>query len=70
MPQNKQFFGTYNHIHVTTDAAVPPLYQDTKTSGHELDSESQNLSYPLKVIVAINFLKSVQCLKAFLLRKV
>ena len=25
-------FGTYNHIHVTTDAAVTPSYQDTKTS--------------------------------------
>ena len=34
MSQNKQFFGTYmyNHIHVTTDAAVTPSYQDTKTS--------------------------------------
>ena len=29
MSQNKQFFGTYNHIHVTTDAAVTPSYQDT-----------------------------------------
>ena len=31
MSQNKQFFGTYNHIHVTTDAAVTPSYQDKKT---------------------------------------
>ena len=32
MSQNKHFFGTYNHIHVTTDAAVTPSYQSTKTS--------------------------------------
>ena len=32
MSQNKQFFGTYNHIHVTTDAAVTPSYQSRKTS--------------------------------------
>ena len=32
MSQNKQFFGAYNHIHVTTDAADTPSYQSTKIS--------------------------------------